>query len=196
MRQYRGNTAESRRLERRERLLAAARKVFGEQGFHSAKVRAICEEAGLTERYFYESFANSEALFIAMHKATSERIISIIANAADTCTDKPEAKVRAMLLAYFEDIVADPVAARLFAIDAGYISAAAKEVCSNWRQRFGSLVAQTLNGRASAGSPLVRSGAVLAVLSIGVEWMESGFSTPIGAIVDAASLFTSVLKGH
>ncbi|WP_321869804.1 TetR/AcrR family transcriptional regulator [Paraburkholderia tropica] len=194
MGQYRGTNAESRRLERRDKLMAAARKVFGERGFHGASVRAICDEAGLTERYFYESFANSEALFIAMHKATSDRIIRTIAAAADACPSESLDKVHAMLAAYYEDIRADPISARLFAIDAGYISAAAKEVCANWRQSFGALVAQTLNKHAGPGNPLVRSGSVIALLEIGVEWMESGFALPINEIIEAALVFAVVLR--
>lgn len=34
-------------------------------GYRNATVKAVCEAAGLTERYFYESFSNSEELLVA-----------------------------------------------------------------------------------------------------------------------------------
>lgn len=64
-RRYRGADADERRAQRRDQLIAAAVQVYGERGYQNATVKAVCEAAGLTERYFYESFANSEALLLA-----------------------------------------------------------------------------------------------------------------------------------
>ena len=56
VRPYRGVSAEQRRSERRDQLLEAALDVVGESGLGSATMRGVCARAGLTERYFYESF--------------------------------------------------------------------------------------------------------------------------------------------
>ena len=37
-------------------------------------MRSICSEAGLTERYFYESFANSEDLLCVVYEHVNQRI--------------------------------------------------------------------------------------------------------------------------
>ncbi len=67
VRPWRGVAPEERVAARRERLLEAALEVFTADGFHSAKVRDVCREAGLTERYFYESFkGGKEALLVAL----------------------------------------------------------------------------------------------------------------------------------
>ena len=190
---YRGDTAEARRLQRRTRLIEAARRVFSERGFHNATVRVVCEAAELTERYFYESFPNSEALFIAMHKDTSERILREIARAGGACGGSPEERLRAMLTAYYEDILRDPGSAQLFAVDAAYISPTAREVCATWRQAYGLLLAQAL-GAGGAGNPIVRHAVIRALLGIGVDWMEGGFAISTHEIVAAAMQVAKVLR--
>jgi AcrR family transcriptional regulator len=66
-RSYAGATDAQRRGARRERLLDAGLAIIGTQGYSAATLRAVCAAAGLTERYFYESFANREALLAGVH---------------------------------------------------------------------------------------------------------------------------------
>lgn len=78
VRPWRGVSAEQRVSERRERLLAAGLEVFARDGFRAAKVRDVCAEAELTQRYFYESFDDKEALLAAI----SEGIVADFVRAA------------------------------------------------------------------------------------------------------------------
>ncbi len=61
-RQYGGIDADQRRKERREKFLAAGLEAFGTLGYAKATIKGICQLAGLTEPYFYESFENKEDL--------------------------------------------------------------------------------------------------------------------------------------
>jgi AcrR family transcriptional regulator len=47
-------------------------------GYRNTTVKAVCEAAGLTERYFYESFANSEALLVAAFDTVSRRVFTCL----------------------------------------------------------------------------------------------------------------------
>ena len=47
-------------LDRRR--IEAGIELFGTRGYANTPVKAICEEAGLTERYFYEAFDDREDL--------------------------------------------------------------------------------------------------------------------------------------
>lgn len=67
-RTYGGVSEAERIIERRERLLEAGLEVFGTVGLRRATVRALCRQAGLTARYFYESFPDTEALFCAVYE--------------------------------------------------------------------------------------------------------------------------------
>jgi AcrR family transcriptional regulator len=90
-RTYRGATADERRTARREALIEAGLDVIGESGWNGLSLKAVCERAGLTERYFYESFAGlsafrgalvdlvagetEDALVGAMHAQGSQRTV-------------------------------------------------------------------------------------------------------------------------
>lgn len=56
----------ARRAQTRERLLAAARTVFAEQGVEGASVEEICEAAGFTRGAFYSNFSSRSDLVLAL----------------------------------------------------------------------------------------------------------------------------------
>ena len=65
-RPYGGLAMEERVAARRARFIEAGVELFGTQGFRGATVRGVCAAAGLTDRYFYESFPTLEALLAAV----------------------------------------------------------------------------------------------------------------------------------
>jgi len=67
-RAYAGVALEERVATRRARFIEAGVELFGTQGFRGATVRGICAAAGLTDRYFYESFASLEALLAEVYR--------------------------------------------------------------------------------------------------------------------------------
>jgi AcrR family transcriptional regulator len=68
VRTYGGLAVEERVAARRARFVEAGIELFGTQGFRGATVRGICAAAGLTDRYFYESFATLEALLAEVYR--------------------------------------------------------------------------------------------------------------------------------
>src|SRR5580704_18785840 len=54
---FKGVSADDRRVGRRERLVRAAFEIAGTDGAGALGVGRVCQAAGLTKRYFYESFA-------------------------------------------------------------------------------------------------------------------------------------------
>ena len=94
-RSYGGRSAQERTEDRRARLVEAAITVLAGQG-ERATMTAICQEAGLTERYFYESFAHRDAALVAaLERVTDE----IAGNAVRVLQDTPgstEERVLAM----------------------------------------------------------------------------------------------------
>lgn len=61
-RRYRGASGADRRAERHARLIAAGLEMFGTKGIAATRVDDVCAEAGLTKRYFYESFDSLDSL--------------------------------------------------------------------------------------------------------------------------------------
>src|SRR5690606_12857510 len=98
---YRGADLDARRQERRTRLLAAGLERVGTVGYRAATVRSVCAEAGLTERYFYESFANGEALLVAVYEDAVARLDAAITAAVGAAEPQLGAMARAGLEALF-----------------------------------------------------------------------------------------------
>lgn len=73
-RRYGGKTIEERRADRRARMLAAGFELFGRRGYAATTIPAICAEATLATRYFYEHFASREDLFLALYDDLAERV--------------------------------------------------------------------------------------------------------------------------
>lgn len=91
----------------RERLLAAAAKVFARRGYQGATVDEIASEAGFTIGALYSNFAGKEELFLALaDRQVAQRAAEVraIAEAAETDGDASE-EAAAQFRAFLE---ADP----------------------------------------------------------------------------------------
>lgn len=86
-RPFRGVPSDERQAQRRRQLVEAGLDAFGTRGFHLTGVRDVCASARLTERYFYESFKNLEALFLAVYEAAVERVRSAVTRALEDAGD-------------------------------------------------------------------------------------------------------------
>jgi AcrR family transcriptional regulator len=106
-RRYRGQTAEERGAERRARLLHAALDIIGERGWQDATMTEICRVAGLTERYFYESFRSRDELYIALIDQLGAEFLSSVLAAVDL-TAAPRERVQAAAGAVVAFLVGDP----------------------------------------------------------------------------------------
>lgn len=63
---HRRRTQAERRAETQTRLLAAAREVFAERGYHAASLEAISERAGCSKGAVYHHFESKEGLLLAL----------------------------------------------------------------------------------------------------------------------------------
>jgi len=59
-------TQAQRRAETRARLLAAARHIFAERGYHAASLELVSERAGCTKGALYHHFGSKEGLLLAL----------------------------------------------------------------------------------------------------------------------------------
>ena len=183
-RRYRGSSAEERLSARREALIRAAILVYGERGYRSATVKAVCEAAGLTERYFYESFANSEALLAESYRAVTGLLLRTLEEVGAATPGEPADRVRAILTRYFEALAGDPRSARLFLVEVAGVSPRLDRVFAASLESFGALLERTFGG--AGGDPLVRKAVVGGVIHLASDWVARGYSEPVEAVADAA----------
>lgn len=117
-RRYAGASGEQRRAARRERLMEAGLQLLGTLGWEQATMTAICAEARLTERYFYESFRNREELLLAVLDGVAEQIRLAVLRALDANLGDTEAAVRCAVEAFVDVLTDDPRKARLAMVEA------------------------------------------------------------------------------
>jgi AcrR family transcriptional regulator len=195
-RHYGGHSAEERRLARWERLVDSAIRVYGKVGYRNATVKAVCEAAMLTERYFYESFSSSEALLIAAYDTVSHRLLDCLDRIRAEHNGTADDRCRAVLRAYFQALKDDPVGARLFVLEIARVGPAVDEIGAALLREFGDLLSRTLAPSASARlkrGDLVRAGVVGAVLEIAKVWIRGGYSKSVDAVVTDALKICRVL---
>jgi len=191
-RPYRGQSQEQRRAERRSRLIAAAIAVYGERGYQQATVKAVCEAAGLTERYFYESFANSEALLIDSYNAVAYSVLGEILRAGESAGRDNAVRSRAMLTAYFAALQREPQSARVFLVEIRGVSRAVDLAFDASLRTIGREVARLVAPHA-ADDELLQAGVIGGVIHIALRWIDSGYQPPIGTAVDTALRLGTVL---
>jgi AcrR family transcriptional regulator len=102
-----GVPLQDRQALRRDDLVAAGVALLGGEGGPALTVRAVCREASLTERYFYESFADRDEFVRAVYDHVCSTAMSALAS-ADTPRDAVERFVTLM--------VDDPVRGRVLLI--------------------------------------------------------------------------------
>lgn len=116
-RTWRGQTIEERQAERRERLIEAGIELFGTRGYANTPVKAICEEAGLTERYFYEAFEDRESLLEAIRTMVMAETQKATVEAIEAAPEDFDASMRAGLTAFASELTRDPRRARIQEIE-------------------------------------------------------------------------------
>lgn len=108
VRDYGGISAVDRRAERRAKLLAAGRQLWGESGLGEVTVRGVCAAAGLIPRYFYEQFGNRDALIFAVSDDVRDQLLEALVTAGVADPGTLADKLRSALTAFLDRIAADP----------------------------------------------------------------------------------------
>lgn len=188
------------KVETRERLLEAARRVFVERGFHAATLDQVAEEAGYTKGAVYSAFENKADLFLAIFEervrrragelgriATDVGSLAELAQAGErfwiaTLRDERE---WSLLLVEFEIYAAR--------------DAVLRERLAGIRSLFRSGMCETIEAvAAGAGErlPVPAEQLTVAILALGNGIMLEGLTRPTPEIVEAyrASL-TLLLRG-
>jgi AcrR family transcriptional regulator len=113
-RPYGGKSAEVRRAERRRRLLESAFEIWGEQGWAAVTVRGVCAHSGVHDRYFYENFADRDAVLVEVWDQVIAEILELLMSViAETPSPDPGTLIRAGVPIVIDGFAADPRRARI-----------------------------------------------------------------------------------
>jgi len=142
-RTYGGVSGEDRTAARRARLLEAGLERFGTHGWAATGVKDICREAGLTDRYFYESFDDRLALFTAVFDRATEELLQRVAQAVIAVEAEPRAQISAAIETFVAALAADPRVARVIFREAGAAGAEADAHMRATLRQFAALIVET-----------------------------------------------------
>ncbi|MDT7749614.1 MAG: hypothetical protein QOD96_3276 [Pseudonocardiales bacterium] len=161
-----GTTLDTRRDTRRRRLLEVGFELLGGQGSAAVTVRSVCRHAKLTDRYFYENFADRDGLLVAVYQQVAEQFRDAMAVAVGAAVAEaapgpvaPEAVARSAVLAFVGLLTGDPRKGRVLLL-APMTDAALSAHAVGLMPMFGELIRVQLaeapgGAQATAGAPTV-----------------------------------------
>ena len=186
---YAGKAASTRQAERRKKLLAAGIRLIGREGYAATSIDAVCSEAGLTKRYFYESFANSEELLIESYRAVTREFLTSIMQATAPHLSDSRKLVRAGLQQTFSFVKENPDKARLVMIEAMSVRSQLGRLYGSSYDEFVKLLVGFTKpflpgkGPGDAILAVMARGAVGALIHLCQGWIATGFKQPIEDLV-------------
>ena len=107
---FKGISADDRRIDRRNRVVEAAYEISGSDGAGALGVGRVCRAAGLTKRYFYESFPSLTEL----ESAVVDHAIAVMSERIDPFRPRePSEPPQRWLAAFVGALVDDQCLARV-----------------------------------------------------------------------------------
>ncbi|UJJ31674.1 TetR/AcrR family transcriptional regulator [Halopseudomonas maritima] len=185
-RRYRGSSTEERRALRRQQLIDAATRIYGENGYRHSGVKQVCDAAGLTQRYFYESFSHSDELLIACYEQAARKVREVNMAAAEAAGSDMLARSRAMLHAYFKYLRDNPREARLLFVDIRGISPAVDEAIDQALKASSEDMTRALAQPGEHFDEMLQAGILGGVVHIALYWMASGYAQSVEQVTDTA----------
>jgi TetR/AcrR family transcriptional regulator, fatty acid metabolism regulator protein len=111
----RGDRGDRNGGDKRERILAAAERIFARHGFFAARVSEVAKEAGVADGTIYLYFKSKDDLLISVFESrmanVNEQLRAAIANLP------PSAQLRAFIRAYLRMVSDEPTAVEVLTIE-------------------------------------------------------------------------------
>lgn len=188
-RHYGGVSPEERRQQRRAKLLAAGLQVFGTRGAQRSTIRDICVEAGLTERYFYESFKSLGELFDAVYAQVNDELMHAVVAAVSKIPPQAMPLIETGLTVFFSTMRDDPRRAQVLLIDGNSGTYAqlrkAGEAARGYSKLMLDFATVLYPGAKEQGLDvdILVTGLTGMTIHIATSWYRDGFRTPLETVL-------------
>ena len=200
-RQFKGLSLTERKQARREKLIEAGIEAYGTHGFFAVTVKDICNEAKLTERYFYESFKKSDELFQTIFLKLIDQLQHNVMQAIMQASTDPRKMIESGLTALLTTLKDNPRMARIIYIDAMLVQelhnqATIHETMLRFDRMIHAFVMLMMPhiDRSEREISLVATGLNGYVTQIAIRWVASGFKQSMQEVLSSCSIvFLSLL---
>lgn len=200
-RRYRGIDAGQRVSERRRQFIEAGLECFGTRGYHPVTVRELCAQAHLTERYFYESFKDREALFAAVYEDQIQRLRREFTEAALPRAPALEEMAHAGLSVFFRGLQQDARVARVLMIDVLTVSSDMERRALKATFGFADLLKEMTtavlkqDARVAVDLDLVATGLIGSCVHVAMRWIADGYHQPVDTVIETSMiLFVATVR--
>lgn len=116
-RPWRGREPADRIATRRERVMRACFELMAGAGAAETSMRGVCRQAGLTERYFYESFTNLDDLMTAVLEQTVQQCRDRLLTALGDAPGDRDLLFGHVVRAFTDFLVEDPRRGRILFVE-------------------------------------------------------------------------------
>lgn len=147
---YRGLSAEELRRQRQQRLITAGMALFGERGYAATPIEAVCSQARVSTRHFYEQFGGRESILRAIYDALAEEMEYIIRTSLTTERSALTQRVADTIESAVHFLLVDPNRGRIVCIEAVGVSEAMEKkrratthALADIIQRYATLMAES-----------------------------------------------------
>ncbi len=187
---WNGLSTEERQRERRNLLIEAAFELLATEGMAGTTVRAVCSQARLNPRYFYESFTDLDELLVAVYDDVYRQLQRRSAEAVSAAVDDAGA-MRASVEATVRFIDEDPRRGRIL-----YSEALGNEALNLRRVRTGAALVELVlqdNSRRDVGAQDEHIGRLGAAVLVGgfsellVAWIGGRIDLTVEQLIDDAT---------
>jgi len=196
MRSYGGVSAADRVADRRRRLMDAGRDLFGTQGYTATGVKDVCRSAGVTDRYFYESFSDREELFLAVFDDCVDGLFAAVVAAVAAVGPDPVDQLRAAIDTFLRTVTEDARIPRLVFSEPAAVGPEAERHMRLTLRRFARLASATADAHLPGDprAPLIGLALVGTLERVVVEWQDDELHTSIEAVIgECTELFARLL---
>ena len=200
-RQFKGLSLTERKQARREKLIEAGIEAYGTHGFFAVTVKDTCNEAKLTECYFYESFKKSDELFQTIFLKLIDQLQHNVLHAFIQASTDPRKMIKSGLTALLTTLKDNPRMARIIYIDAMLVQelhnqATIHETMLRFDRMIHAFVMLMMPhiDRSEREISLVATGLNGYVTQIAIRWVVSGFKQSMQEVLSSCSIvFLSLL---
>ena len=162
-------------------------ELLGGSGWSALTVRAVCREAQLNARYFYESFEDVDTLAVAVYDQVVGELTTAVAEARSAAAPDPRSQLRATIECTVRFVDEDRRRGRVL-----YVEALGSEALNRRRLSAGHDLVETL-GRPGGDAGLVGAAVLVGGFSeLLVAWLDGRIDLPPDELVEDA---TAVLLG-
>ncbi|MGP3984557.1 TetR/AcrR family transcriptional regulator [Streptomyces sp. KR80] len=189
---YAGRSTQDRRAERRQRLLDAGMRLFGDSpGYRATSVAALCADAGLSTRQFYEEFRSLEEVLAALHLLVNDWAEQAAAEAlAEASGLGLEERVAAAFRAYASAVTSEPRRIRIAFVEIVGVSPQLEHQRLSRRSRWVEFIRAEAEAAAERGEAAPRDYRLSSTAFIGAvngllhDWSAGWVDATLDEVVD------------